>query len=165
MGDKDREVSTTLSDLGEDVMTGIAFNVKQNRSSILKEFVDDAFSEAIASLPESERAEIAKRLRKLFVNAFKTPEMDRLVREKVSEHAHVVCTRMVETYIPRIESFLQEELEMTWRDIVSGYVKSLLAGAIVKVGQVFAKKLDGFAEETYQTGVNEAAHTPSEKAT
>lgn len=143
----DKDTFTTLSEVGEEVMDSLAYSAKRGRESMLKHFVEDALDEALSSLPEAERQEIAKRLRKLFVANFKTPEMDKLMRDKVSARARELAETVLETWDHRIEQAVQEELELTWRDVVSMAVRTILSATVLKVSSVFAKKLDALAEE------------------
>ena len=107
MSNKDAQLSET----GEELLAYFAHNAKVNRTSLLSEFVDDAFNAAIKSMPPGEIAELHRRVSKLFLAAFKTPEMDKLVREKVVASANLSAEGHVERLKPQIEAAIEKEIQ------------------------------------------------------
>lgn len=145
MGDKDRDQSP-LSEAGDELMAGLAFTAKKNRTSILQQFVEETFEEALTELPESDLVELRRRMRKLFVASFKTPEMDRLVRDMVAGTAKNAATDMVERLKPRIEAAIQDEIDASWQTIVVNAARAMLADVLVQTGKMFNVKLQRIAD-------------------
>lgn len=147
MGDKDRDIQTPLTEAGDELMAGLAFTAKKNRTSILQQFVEEVFEEALVELPESDLVELRRRMRKLFVNSFKTPEMDKLVRDLVAGTAKNAATDMVGRMKPKIEAAIADEIEKSWHTIVVNAARALLADVLVQAGKVFDIKLQRLADD------------------
>jgi len=143
--------SAVLTDAGEEVMASFQYSAKKNRTGMLQNFVDDAFEKALAELPEADRKEISRRMSKLFLNSFKTPEMDLLVRNKVKAVAEETASNMVDLFKPRIEHAVERELEEGWQILVKAAVRGLLADTVEGIGRVIQARLSAMAESMVAT--------------
>ena len=142
MSNKDAQLSET----GEELLAYFAHNAKVNRTSLLSEFVDDAFNAAIKSMPPGEIAELHRRVSKLFLAAFKTPEMDKLVREKVVASANLSAEGHVERLKPQIEAAIEKEISLRWESLVVHTARAMLADALTKVAEAYEVRVKKAAQ-------------------
>ena len=144
-----------LGEVGEELLAQFAYQAKVNRTSLLAEFVDDAFNAAIKSMPPGEIAELHRRVSKLFLAAFKTPEMDKLVREKVLGSASLSAEQHVERLKPEIEKLIEKEISARWESLVVHTARAMLADALTHVAELYESRVKKAADASEDESVKE----------
>lgn len=137
-----------MSDAAEDVYAALAYKTKHSRAGLLAIMVDDALEEALRTMSQEDYEGLRRRMVKLFLAQFKTPEMDRAVRERVVAHAHESAGRMIEDFTPKMTESIRKYLDENWEDVAVSAAQNALKDALVMVANVFVKGIGTLMAET-----------------
>jgi uncharacterized membrane-anchored protein YjiN (DUF445 family) len=151
MGAQDRPA--VLSDMGEDVYSSLASKLRANRS-ILTVLVDDALDDALATMPRDEYEALRKRLVKLFLEQFRTVEVEKMLKDRVHKRALATVEHMVEDYSPKIEEKLRAWLADSWEAVTENAAKHMLSDILMGVGRTFLKRTEAACAVVADEGVD-----------
>jgi hypothetical protein len=149
MSNKMQNESPLSSDDAEDIwsVTREGMRTKEARLHTAKHFAEVSFDDAFMSLPESDRLEIKRRLQKLFLQQFKSPEIGEALLEETKKAAKRIAVGVVALYEPQMERSMKEYLEENYEKMCVGIARAMLADVLQKIGENFFRGLAATAHE------------------
>jgi hypothetical protein len=137
------EPDKPMTEQGEDIWSIFKRSERKNRGLIASTLIPDTVDDAIATLPEEDKQELKKRLRKLLVASFNSHETDAIARREVGLAVSAILAAFLEEKHEGLVSFVRKVAEERFEEDVARMTRELLDKALAKVKAEFLRALEG----------------------
>lgn len=137
-----------LSEDGNDVWASMRSTLRgpQNAKGTAELFARTALDAAFESLSKQDRDEIQRRMTKLFIQQFRSPEVSDTMLAVARERAKEVAKQTVEAWSDKIEAHMRDWMEKTYPSLVEGFARSVMADLLLGIGKVLMERFQKQAD-------------------